>query len=90
MGALTSIDLLAADADFLPLGAQEFADRVRNRWGDCPVVFTSCYPCTAKAIGDELGSRAIIEKPFTPAQLRVAVRKQLRRTGSKLLSMSMS
>jgi DNA-binding NtrC family response regulator len=73
------IDLLLADIDMRPISGFEVVKRLTSAGFTSPVLFMSGYPALSGAVADSLGNRAILEKPFTATQLRVAIRGTLAR-----------
>jgi len=77
------IDLLLTDIDMRPLSGFELMNRLSKAGFDGAVLFTSGYPALSGAVENSLGQRSILEKPFTGAQLRAAVRSSLARKKAK-------
>ena len=69
------IDVLLTDVVMPEISGQELAKRVRSRWPDVRVIYTSGYP------GDELKDMhrdaSFLQKPFTPAELMQKIREVL-------------
>lgn len=71
------IDLLLADVCMTPISGFEAIKRIYEAGCTSPVLFMSGHSGVSAAIADKLGARTIIEKPFSPAQLRMAVQDVL-------------
>lgn len=71
------IDVLLTDIVMPEISGQELASKVRSRWPEVRVIYTSGYP------GDELKDMhrdaAFLQKPFTPAELMAKIREVLSR-----------
>ncbi len=74
------VDLLLSDISMKPISGFELVKRLTKAGFNSPVLFTSGYPALSEAVANGLGERSVIEKPFTAAQLRAAVRRALART----------
>jgi two-component system sensor histidine kinase ChiS len=72
-----SVDLLITDTQMQPISGFELVTRLRRTSIDCPVIFTSNHHGLASVIAESFGQRVVIEKPFTAAALRTAVRELL-------------
>ena len=77
------IDLLVTDIEMKPISGFELVTRLTKTGFTGPVLFSSGYPSLSSIVSASLGSRSILEKPFTAAQLRVAVRSALTRDRRK-------
>jgi DNA-binding NtrC family response regulator len=75
-----TIDLLLTDVSMKPIGGFELVRRLNLVGFNGSVLFMSGYSGLSGVITESLGSRALIEKPFTAAQLRAAVSKALPKT----------
>lgn len=71
------IDLLLTEIDMEPISGFELARRLSKTRFTGPVLFMSGYPALAGAVAENLGERAVLEKPFTVGKLRAAVRRAL-------------
>jgi CheY-like chemotaxis protein len=80
------IDLLVTDVSMNPISGFQLMQRLSLAGFDAPVLFTSGYPAMIDAIAKSLGNRAIIEKPFTAPQLRLAVSQALKRARKPLVA----
>jgi PAS domain S-box-containing protein len=70
--------LLVTDVIMPRMNGRQLADRLRGRWPDLRVLFTSAYAVdesTGQAVADLPGS--LLRKPFVPAELGAAVRTAL-------------
>ncbi|HVZ50252.1 MAG TPA: PAS domain S-box protein [Gemmatimonadaceae bacterium] len=70
--------LLVTDVVMPRVNGRQLADRLRERWPDLRVLFTSAYAvdeATGQAVADLPGS--LLRKPFVPAELGAAVRNAL-------------
>ena len=72
-----SIDLVIIRINIKPITGLEFARRLTRRTIDVPVLFMSASHPLASVIGQSMGQSAVIEEPFTAAELRSAVKKCL-------------
>jgi len=72
-----AIDLLLTDITMRPISGFEVVKRLTFLGFHGSILFTSGYPALSGAVASALGERAIIEKPFTAAQLRSAVGRSL-------------
>jgi CheY-like chemotaxis protein len=71
-------DLLVTDVVMPRVGGAELAQRLRERFPDLKVLFTSGYSYDAIGRAGELqAGTAFLQKPFTPAALARAVRDVL-------------
>ena len=77
MHGQVAIDLLLTDVSMDPIGGFEIVKRLIKAGFDGPVLFMSGYTALSGAVIGSLGERAVIEKPFTAAELRSAVRRAL-------------
>jgi DNA-binding NtrC family response regulator len=77
------IDLVLTDIDMKPITGFELVKRLTKIGFTGPVLFTSGYASLCGAVTDSLGSRAILEKPFTAAQLRTALGRALAKGKAK-------
>jgi DNA-binding NtrC family response regulator len=71
------IDLVVIRIDLKPISGLEFAKRLVKRGIDVPMLFMSASHSIAAVIAQSLGQSAIIEEPFTAAELRSSVKKCL-------------
>jgi DNA-binding NtrC family response regulator len=78
------VDLVISDADMKPISGFELAARIRRGGIACPIVFMSGHHGLAGIMDDPVGRRMLVEKPFTAAMLRSAVRGALE--GSRISS----
>ena len=72
-------DLVVTDVVMPELGGRELAERLRERWPDLRVLFTTAYaadPTLPQAAADELKG-GLLRKPFVPEELGAAVRRAL-------------
>ena len=79
----TPIDLLLTDIDLKPISGFELVNRLSKIGFNGSVLFMSEYPSLVAVVAESLGERAILEKPFTAAQLRAAIANALRRGKAK-------
>ena len=77
------IDLLLTDIDMVPISGFELVKRLSKTGFNSPVLFMSGYAALAGAVAESLGERAVLEKPFTAAQLRSAVHRMLSKSRPK-------
>ena len=77
------VDLVLIDVSMTPISGFETFKRLAAVGFDGPVLFMSGYPGLSSAIIERLGPGAVLEKPFTPAALHMAIDKDLRRTESR-------
>jgi two-component system OmpR family response regulator len=70
-------DLVVTGVSMKPISGFEIVARLNAKGFTGSVLFTSAGSALSSAIVRSMGERAIIEKPFTAAQLRSAVRKSL-------------
>jgi DNA-binding response OmpR family regulator len=77
------IDLILTDIEMRPISGFELVKRLRSAGFDGEVLFTSGYSALSAAVAKSLGERLILQKPFTGAQLRAAVRGSLARSKAK-------
>jgi CheY-like chemotaxis protein len=73
----TNFDLILTDVTMRPIDGFEFAKRLGHLGVDCPMIFMSGYIAGSYDIADSVGTRAVLEKPFTAAALRRAVGRSL-------------
>jgi DNA-binding NtrC family response regulator len=71
------IDLIVTRIDNKPITGLEFARRLLRRGIDVPILFMSSSRSMVSVIGNSLGQSAVIEEPFTAAELRSSVKKCL-------------
>jgi two-component system, NtrC family, nitrogen regulation response regulator NtrX len=77
------IDLLLTDIDTEPISGFELVKRLSKKGFNGAVVFMSANAAVAAAVSESLGERAVLEKPFTAARLRMTVRRGLARSKVK-------
>src|SRR6185437_5005631 len=77
VSGLMPLDLVLTDINMKPMSGFELILRLGKAGFTGEVLFTSGYPAMHSAIAASLGSRNLLEKPFTAEQLRVAVRGAL-------------
>ena len=75
----SGVDLLITDVDMRPISGFEVVKRLRLSNVEIPVLFMSGYPNVSGVISKTLGESAVLDKPFTAAQLRTAVNRALRK-----------
>ena len=71
-------DLLVTDLIMPRLNGRDLVQRLRSRWPEMPVLFTTAYAMDEQT--DQAASElpgALLRKPFIPAELAVAVRAAL-------------
>lgn len=73
-----AIDLVLTDVEVTPLSGLEVAKRIKQSGLPIPVLFMSGYSTVADVIRDSVGREAVLQKPFTAAALRQAVKKTMR------------
>ena len=71
------IDLVLLRIDLKPISGLEFTKRLVKRGIEVPMLFMSSSHSMAAVIAKSLGQSAIIEEPFTAAELRSSVKKSL-------------
>jgi DNA-binding NtrC family response regulator len=71
------IDLLVTDISLKPISGFELVTGLSKKGFNSPVLFASGYPALYWAVPDSMRDYPILEKPFTAAQLRAAVRGAL-------------
>ena len=71
------IDLVVTAVNCRPITGIEFAKRLIRRGIDVPMLFMSASHSLAGVIAGSLGQSAIIEEPFTGAELRSCVKRCL-------------
>jgi DNA-binding NtrC family response regulator len=71
------IDLILTDIAMKPISGFELVNRLTKAGFENPVLFMSGYPALSHVVENSFGRRSILEKPFTAAQLRTAVRSNL-------------
>src|ERR1700733_11875242 len=64
------IDLVIIRINIKPITGLEFAKRLARRGIDVPMLFMSASHPLALVIGQSMGQSAVIEEPFTAAELR--------------------
>ena len=79
-----SIDLVVTEVNSRPITGIELAKRLNRKGIDVPMLFMSASRSLAGVIATSLGQAAIIEEPFTGAELRTSVRKCLASQRRKL------
>ena len=72
--------LIFTDVVMPEMDGRTFAARVRDRWPDMPILFTTGYARGAEASGDPLDAEVMIRKPFAIADLAVSIRRMLDQT----------
>ena len=73
-----SIDVLLTDIVMPRLDGRSLASRLRKRWPDLPVLFTSGYAQeTDRSWLSSDENAAFLAKPFTPRELLEAVQRML-------------
>jgi two-component system cell cycle sensor histidine kinase/response regulator CckA len=72
-----TIDLVVTRIDMKPITGLEFARRLVQQGIDVPMLFMSASRSMVSVIGHSLGQSAVIEEPFTAAELRSSVKKCL-------------
>jgi len=77
--ASPAFDLVVTDLDMRPMSGLQLLRELRKKHITCPVIFTSGHHGLAEIIADSYGQNASIEKPFTAAELCIAVRGELGR-----------
>ena len=77
------IDLLLSEIDTKPITGLELVKRLSKATFTSQVLFTSGYMALARAVATSLGTRSILEKPFTAGQLRTAVNRSLAKRRTK-------
>jgi DNA-binding NtrC family response regulator len=77
------IDLVLTDIDTKPISGFEVVRRLSSRGFDGSVLFMSEYSSLASAVAQSLGESAVLEKPFTAAQLKTAVGRALRKARTR-------
>ena len=73
------IDLLVTAVRMNPISGFQLVQQLCLAGFEAPVLFTSGFPAMIAAIARSLGHRAVIEKPFTAPQLRLAVSHALKK-----------
>jgi CheY-like chemotaxis protein len=76
------IDLLT-EISTRPISGFELVARLRKKGFNGNVLFMSRGPALAHTVGESLGQRTVLKKPFTAPQLRGAVRRALARDKPK-------
>jgi two-component system response regulator DctR len=71
------IDLVVTEVNGKPISGIELSNRLMRRGVDVPMLFMSGSHSIAVVIARSLGNSAVIEQPFTGAELRTAVKKCL-------------
>ena len=69
----TSFDLLLTDVEMRPMNGFQMVTELRRSGLTCPVVFMSGYRNDQESISETFGDALVLEKPFTAAELLVAV-----------------
>jgi DNA-binding NtrC family response regulator len=72
-----NIDLVVTSINTRPISGIELAKRLARKGVDAPMLFISPTHSLAVVIANSLGHSAVIELPFSGAELRTAVRKCL-------------
>ena len=67
------IDVLLTDVVMPEISGQELASRVRSRWPQVRVIYTSGYP--TDELKDVCPGASFLQKPFTPAELMQKIRE---------------
>jgi DNA-binding NtrC family response regulator len=71
------LDLIIARVDSRPITGIELSKRLNRRGIDIPMLFMSPTHTLAAVIAGSFGASAVIEQPFTGAQLRSSVKRCL-------------
>lgn len=71
------LDLIVARVDSRPITGIELSKRLNRRGFDIPMLFMSPTHTLAAVIAGTFGASAVIEQPFTGAQLRSSVKRCL-------------
>jgi DNA-binding response OmpR family regulator len=77
------IDLVLTDIELTPISGFELVKRLSKTGFKSPALFMSGDPALVGVVAESLGHCAVLEKPFTAAQLRSAVRSTLQRSKPK-------
>ena len=72
-----TIRLVIAEVDSRPITGIEFMRRLKRKGVNVPVLFMSASRTMVDVIAGSLGHSAVIEEPFTGAQLRESVNRCL-------------
>ncbi|HEY3837555.1 MAG TPA: response regulator [Bryobacteraceae bacterium] len=72
-----TIDLVIAEINSRPITGIEFMRRLTRKGVNVPVLFMSASRTMVNVIAGSLGQSAVIEEPFTGAQLRDSVNRCL-------------
>jgi two-component system cell cycle sensor histidine kinase/response regulator CckA len=73
------IDLLITDVMLGKMTGFQLADRIRAQHPELRIIITSGYPSDAWAASSLPPNSVFLPKPFSPAELLVAVKQQLTR-----------